>query len=262
MAPRELAALVLRILGWFGLGLLLMAMFLSDFLAHAPAGTVTGSPLSPPSGRYPFGTDIMGRDVLSETLHGLAQTGRMAIAGALIAIFLGGVFGVVAARMPQPLARSLRRLFGVFAAIPGLLLCILFAGLLGPSLVAVAAGLAVAPLGFVRSFDHADTDSTHSDYARATGIPALTLLRRDLTYEFRFLIGEVVARALAAVVIILSTATFLGFGAPARDLGFIIASSKPVLYTAWWAVLFPALALMVFVLSARLAAGLEEGERA
>ncbi len=256
---------ILRGLGWFGLFVLLITMFLSDFLAHAPAGAeLAGSELSPPSGAHPFGTDMLGRDVLSETLHGLAQTGRLALWAAVVAILLGGVFGAIAARLPRPLALMLRGLFGVLGAIPPLLLAIVIVGLTGHSFVAVAAGFGAAPLGFVRAFDHVDLHSAHSDFANATGIPGMTLLKRDLTYDFRQIFGTVAARALAAVTIIVSTASFLGFGAapPARDLGLIIAAAKINHFTAWWTAIFPGLALILFILCARLAAGLDEGERA
>jgi peptide/nickel transport system permease protein len=67
----------------------------------------------------------------------------------------------------------------------------------------------------------------------------------------------------AAVAIILSTLSFLGFGAvpPHRDLGLMIAAAKSSYLHAWWTAAFPALVLMAFILLARLAAGLEEGER-
>lgn len=256
---------ILRGVGWVGLSALLLTMFLSDFLAHAPAGVgLSGMELSPPSSAHPFGTDMLGRDVLSETLHGLAETGRLALWACLTAIALGGVFGVVAARLPQAIAASLRGVFGVLGAIPPLLLAIVFVGLMGHGFVAIAAGIGAAPLGFVRAYDQVDLRSAHSDYARATGIPALALLKRDLTYDFQHVFLSVTARALAAVTIILSTASFLGFGAepPARDLGLIIAAAKLNHFTAWWTAVFPGLALIVFILSARLAAGLEEGESA
>jgi len=128
----------------------------------------------------------------------------------------------------------------------------------------LAAGFGAAPLGFVRAYDHVDLHSIHSDYATATGIPGMALLQRDLTYDFRHVFLTVAARSLAAVTIILSTASFLGFGAepPARDLGLIIAAAKLNHFTAWWTAVFPGLALILFILCARLAAGLEEGERA
>jgi len=256
---------ILRALGWCGLCLLLITMFLSDFLAHAPAGLeLAGAELSPPSEAHPFGTDMLGRDVLGETLHGLAQTGRLALWAALVALLFGGIFGAVAARLPRPLALALRGVFGVLGAIPPLLLAIVIVGLAGHGFVALAAGFGAAPLGFVRAFDQVDLRSAHSIYAHATGIPGVTLLKRDLTYEFRNNIGAVMARALAAVTIIVSTASFLGFGAepPARDLGLIIAAAKINHFTAWWTAAFPGIALILFILCARLAAGLDEGESA
>jgi peptide/nickel transport system permease protein len=90
------------------------------------------------------------------------------------------------------------------------------------------------------------------------------LLRRDLTYEFRDSFLSIAARALAAVTIVLSTVSFLGYGAtpPHRDLGLMIAAARDVYFDAWWTAAVPAAALAFFILCARLAAGLDEGERA
>jgi len=253
-----------RATGWTGLGLVAVAVFLADFLARAPAGaTGIGRMLEAPSEAHLFGTDLLGRDVLSETLHGLSETAIHAFVGAMIAILVGSLFGAVAGRFPRPLAAVLRSLFGVFASVPALFLTILAIGLTARFYAPIMAGLAAAPLAFVRAFDRVDTGSTHAEYAKATGIAATTLLRRDLTYEFRGNFAAAAARALAAVAIILSTASFLGFGAepPARDLGLMIAAAKTSYLAAWWTAAFPALALLVLVLCARLAAGLEEGER-
>ena len=89
------------------------------------------------------------------------------------------------------------------------------------------------------------------------------LLRRDLAYEFRDMFLPIVARAFASVTIILSTLSFLGFGAapPHRDLGLMIGAARPNYLEAWWMVAFPALTLVILILLARLAAGLDEGER-
>lgn len=255
---------VSRAAGWGGLGLIAVTVALSDFLARTPAGMRNAGPmLSAPSEAHPFGTDLLGRDMLSETLHGLSQTAGHALIGTLVAILLGGLLGAVAARAPRPFAAGLRGIMGIFAAVPALLLIILLIGLTARSLSPLMAGLAAAPLAFVRAFDQVDLRSLHAEYARATGIPAITLLRRDLTYEFRATFASIAARALAAVTIILSTASFLGFGAepPARDLGLMIAAAKSTYYTQWWTGAFPALALVLLILCARLAAGLEEGER-
>lgn len=257
---------ILRVIGWSGLGLIAVAVALGDFLARAPAGaTGIGPMLDAPSAPHPFGTDLLGRDLLSECLHGLSVTASHAVLAALIAIALGGLFGAVAARLPRYAGWTLRTAASVFAAIPALLLAILVIGLSAREFAALAAGLAAAPLTFVRAFDRVEAQgkTTHAEYARATGISAATLLRRDLIYEFRDTLASVAARALAAVTIILSTVSFLGFGAtpPARDLGLMIAAAKTSYLHAWWTAAFPALALLVLILCARLAAGLDEGER-
>ncbi|MDE2182644.1 MAG: hypothetical protein KGJ78_06440 [Alphaproteobacteria bacterium] len=260
----SLARTLLRATGWCGLGLIAIAVALSDFLARAPAGAVgMGAMLEAPSADHPFGTDLLGRDLLSETLHGLSVTTIHALIAALVAIILGGLAGAVAARLPRPLGQSARGIIGVFAAVPALLIAIIIIGLSSRGLAPLAAGLAAAPLAFVRAFDRVDTQSSHAYYARASGIAAATLLRRDLIYEFRDTLASVAARALAAVTIILSTVSFLGFGAtpPARDLGLMIAAAKTTYLSAWWTASFPAVALIALIFFARMAAGLEEGER-
>jgi len=256
----------LRILGWTGLGLIAVAVSLSDFLASAPPDAAAIGPLMlPPTEAFKFGTDILGRDMLSETLHGLSVTLRLAVPAALIALLFGTLFGSVAARTPVMVSLSLRWLLGILAALPALLLAILLIGLTARGWASLAAGLSAAPLGFVRSFDRASLQAhaVHTEYARATGISSATLLRRDLVYEFSGTLSTSAARALAAVTIILSTTSFLGFGAepPHRDLGLMIAAAKTYYLHAWWTAAFPALTLMILILFARLAAGLDEGER-
>ncbi len=257
---------VLRVIGWSGLALITLAVTLNDFLAHYPVGAIgVGPMLAAPSTLHAFGTDLLGRDVLSETLHGLSVTLIRALAGALVAIAVGGLFGAVSARLPRTVGLTLRGAMGVLAAIPALLLAILAIGLTARLYAPLAAGLAAAPLAFVRAYDRVEAlgKSSHAEYARATGISASMLLRRDLTYEFRDTLATVAARALAAVTIILSTVSFLGFGAtpPSRDLGLMIAAARSNYLHAWWTAAFPALALVILILCARLAADLHEGER-
>jgi peptide/nickel transport system permease protein len=267
MSTVPLLRKMLIAIGWSGLGLVALSVVLSDFLARAPAGAVhIGKILESPSPLFPFGTDQLGRDLLSEALHALNVTVIHALPAAFLAIAAGSVFGFVAARLPAPVHLTLRWAMGVFAAIPALLLAILLIGLTDRDYAVAAAGLAAAPLAFVRVFDRArvSANSAHAAYARATGIAPSALLRRDLAYEVRDTLLATAARAFAAVTIILSTVSFLGFGAvpPHRDFGLMIAAAKPVYVQAWWTAAFPALALLILVLLARLAAGLDEGERA
>lgn len=257
---------LIRATGFVGLGLIGVCVGLSDVLARAPVDTTRLGPvLAAPSARFPFGTDILGRDVASETLHALAVTVTASGFGAIVTVVAGGLMGFLAARLPFGLGHFLRWIAGVLSAVPALFLAILLIGLTSRGLAPLAAGLAAAPLAFARAFDRARelSLSRHAEFARATGISARALLRRDIVYEFRdrFLVNA--TRALAAVAITLSTVSFFGFGAvpPHRDLGLMIAAARESYFTAWWAGAFPALALALLILCARLAAALEEGER-
>jgi len=257
---------ILAIAGWAGLGVVALAVTMSDFLAHAPANELHAGPmLAPPSAQFPFGTDLVGRDLLSETLHALSVTATAGLEAAVVAILAGGFLGYMSAHLPKPAGLVLHWAFAVFAAIPALLLAIVLIGLTSRGISALAAGLAAAPLAFVRAFDRASRagGARHADYARATGVSASMLLRRDLAYEFRDMFLPIVARAFASVTIILSTLSFLGFGAtpPHRDLGLMIGAAWPNYLEAWWTAGFPALTLVILILLARLAAGLDEGER-
>ena len=255
---------VIRTVGLSGLGLMAIIVALGDVIARAPTGAVSGAPLLPPGARFAFGTDNIGRDMFSETVHGLAITLTDAALATVIVIAVGAVAGFAAVRAPARLGPLLRGVTGVLGAVPVLLLAVVLVAIFGHGFAIVAAGLAASPPAFIRSYDGAAhfANSRHAEFARATGIPASTLLRRDLVYEIRGNFISVAARALASVVIALSTMSFLGFGTlpPHRDLGLIIAAARPYYLDAGWVALFPALALALLVLFARLAAALEEGE--
>jgi peptide/nickel transport system permease protein len=256
----------IRAFGFAGLALIAVAVGLSDVIARAPADTAGVGPLlAPPSAQFLLGTDVLGRDVLSETLHGLAVTLIHAGFATAIALAAGSFFGFVAARFPWKGGEGLRWLAGILGAVPALLLAIFFVGIAYRDYAAIAAGLAASPLAFARTYDRAKllSASRHAEFARATGIEGGTLMRRDLAYEFRDTFLTIAARALAAVTITLSTMSFLGFGAvpPHRDLGLMIAAARATYLQAWWVAAFPALALLLLILFARLAAALDEGER-
>ena len=264
VAPPDTLRNVIRIAGLSGLGLMAIVVALGDVIARAPAGATGHAILMAPNTQFAFGTDAFGRDVFGETLHGLAVTVIEALPAAVIAMLAGAVAGFAAVRAPFGLGPATRWLVGLFGAVPMLLLAVALVAVFGHGFSVIAAGLVAAPPAFMRSYDRAAAyaNSPHVEFARATGIPARTLLRRDLIYEIRANLVAVASRALAAVVIVLSTMSFLGFGAlpPHRDLGLIIADARGTYLHAWWSAAFPALALALLILFARMAAALEEGE--
>ena len=103
---------VIRTIGLSGLGLLAIIVALGDVIARAPAGAAGNMPLVAPDTRFAFGTDAIGRDVLSETVHGLAVTLTDAAFAAVIVIVVGAVAGFAAVRAPSWLGVLLRGQIG------------------------------------------------------------------------------------------------------------------------------------------------------
>jgi peptide/nickel transport system permease protein len=265
-SPTESLRATVRTIGICGLGLVAVLVGLSSVPQRHAVGAEVGPAFSMPSALYPLGTDHLGRDMLRETLHALAVTVDTASVGMIVTILAGGLAGFVAARLPWRAGFALRGMMGVLMALPALFLALLWIEFSGKGYAPLCAGLAAAPVAFARAFDRARElgNSSHAEFARATGVLPMTLLRRDLTYEFRAGFVSVGTRAFAAVTIILSTVSFFGFGSvpPDRDLGLMISeAAHEDFITAWWTVTFPAIALALLILFARLAAGLEEGER-
>jgi len=253
------------------LGLLVLAMLALVAILHdsiAPYGrgvSASAQALAAPDAAHFFGTDLLGRDVFSESIHALGVSMADAGIGFAAALVFGTLAGLMTAHLLGGLGTVLRIAAGVVAAVPVLLLAILFAVLAGHGSAAFAAGLAAAPAQFVRSFDRTRTllSGRQADFARASGITSWALLKRDLAHAFAASLVAMAARAFAAVAITLATMSFFGFNAapPERDLGLMIASARIAFDSAWWAAAFPAGVLVLVVLAAHLAAGLSGDER-
>lgn len=254
------------VFGLVGLAVLAFLGITSRFIAPFEPGALnTGQVLMAPSALHFLGTDALGRDVWSETLYGLTITMSDAGIGFIVALAAGTALGFLSGHWLGRAGPVTRVGVGVLVSIPALLLAILFSALIGQGFAAIAAGLAAAPASFARAYDRARVNlaAPYVAFARATGVDEFTLFQRDLVCEMRDSLVPIAARAFAAVTITLATMSFFGFGAiaPVRDLGLMIAASQTALPIAWWTAFFPAAALALLILAARLAAGLAGGER-
>ena len=253
-------------IGVTGLVALAMLAGIARFIAPFARGALqTGVPLSHPDAAHLFGTDLLGRDIWSETLYGLGLTMSDAGIGFLVVVAAGTIAGFLGGHALGRAGIAVRIGVDVLISIPALLSAILISVLLGQGHAAIAAGLAAAPAAFARAYDRARTHKAapYADFARATGVDGFALFQRDLVCEMRDALLPIAARAFAAVTITLATMSFFGFGAvaPARDLGLLIAANQSALPAAWWTAAFPAAVLALLILCARLAAGLSGGER-
>jgi peptide/nickel transport system permease protein len=235
---------------------------LAEHLApHDPIAPDILHKLQPPSAGHPFGTDSLGRDVLSRVIYGARGVLVVAPLAALLGTVLGTAIGLVAGYAGGLVEEALMRVTDAFLALPTIIVALLALVALGPSTGAVifVIGLVFAPI-IARTVRAAVLTEARLEYVQAAR------LRQERAPYVLFV--EILPNVLGPVLVeftvrlgyaIFATATlsFLGFGIqpPAPDWGLTIFEQYSFLVGGlWWPVLFPALAIASLVVGVNLAA--------
>lgn len=210
--------------------------------------------LQAPSAHHLFGTDSAGRDILSRTLAGgRATLGAVAFVIA-VALVVGGAIGTVAGLAGGFVDSVLMRLVDIGLSFPALLLALGVAAALGPSLH--SAEVAVAATwwpGYARLVRSLVLDTAHRDFvasARELGMTRLRVVGRHLLPNALDTLFVQATVDVAAVTLTIAGLSFIGVGAqpPQPEWGAMIADGQTYITTAWWASVFPGLAIVMTAL--------------
>ena len=225
------------------------------FAPYPPNEAVPSDRLAPPSGQHWFGTDYLGRDLYSRTVHAaslsLVATG-IAVA---IAVVVGTVLGVVAGYAGGLVDVAISRTVDVLLAIPGLLLSLAIVAALGFGTINVAIAVGIgAVASFARVTRSAVLRIRHSDYIEAASGSGLSGVRILLRHVLPNSWGPVVALAViefGAAILAVSALSFLGYGAqpPTPEWGSLIAEGRDHIQTSWWLITLPGLVVVAVVLA-------------
>ncbi len=208
-----------------------------------------------PSALNWFGTDEVGRDILTRILYGARASLSAGVISVAIAIAIGVPVGLVAGYAGGLIDGLISRFTDAMLACPFLILAIALAAFLGPSLTnaMIAIGVTATPL-FVRLTRGQVLSVKAEDYvqaARAIGNPHWRI-------AFRHILPNVLPALLVQATLTIATAiiaeaslSFLGLGQqpPAPSWGSMLNSSQRFLSTAPWMAVFPGLAIFITVLS-------------
>jgi ABC-type dipeptide/oligopeptide/nickel transport system permease subunit len=248
------AAIALVVLAFF----VLIAVAAPVLARYDPLKQVPTASLSPPSLAHPFGTDRLGRDVLTRVMYGA----RLSLWAAFIATVIGAAAGVlpglVAGFRGGWLDGIVMRSVDVLLAFPGIILALAIISVLGNGLpnVMVAVGIALVP-SFVRlgrALTLSARTQVYVDAARCIGCGDLYIVLRHIMPNIlpHILILATVTTAWA--VIIATSLNFLGLGVqpPTPEWGFDLAQAREYLERAWWVVAFPGGAIAITLLSINL----------
>jgi peptide/nickel transport system permease protein len=228
-----------------------LAPVLAPFPADAGSATHPFLVLHPPSAQHWFGTDNVGRDVLSRVLYGARVSPVVAVLVLAIACLIGIPLGAVAGYFGGWLDEALMRVTDIFLAFPPLLLALAFAAVLPPSLTSLVIAIAVTwwpwYTRLIRGQAASVAGRPYVEACRALGIsPARILLRHVLPNSITPLIVQV-SLDFGGVILTASALSFLGLGAqdPTPDWGLMVAEGQNYFTTAWWVVTFPGLAILL-----------------
>jgi len=251
---RPLVIAALAVLALF-VGLALAAPLAAP---HDPYELLPGAVLQPPSRHFPFGTDELGRDVLSRVIFGARISLRIGLVTISIALGLGTLVGLVAGFYGGVVDGALMAVMEVLLAFPQILLAMAILAMLGPNLTnaMVAVGLSAVPV-YARTARSTTLTVRMMDYveaARAVGAGDGRLLARHVLPN---MISPVVVLATAGVgiaILVAAGLSYLGLGAqpPAPEWGAMLSEARAYLRNAWWMATFPGLAITLVVVSLNL----------
>jgi peptide/nickel transport system permease protein len=207
-----------------------------------------------PSAHHWFGTDQLGRDILSRVLYGARLSLPLALAIVALALVIGGTIGLVAGYLGRWVDESLMRLTDLVFAFPPIILAMVVSAAFGPSARnAVLALVLVSWPTYARVVRSAVLSIRTSDFlaaSRLLGVGPWRALRRDVLPNS---VGPSVVLAsleLGNAVLMLASLSFLGLGPrpPAPEWGAMIAAGANDL-SKWWVSIIPGGAILTAVLA-------------
>ena len=229
---------------------------LAPFIAPAdPLQTSWLAIRKPPSAVYWFGSDELGRDMLSRVIWGARASLMAGVISVSIALMLGVPVGLVSGYVGGWIDGLIMRMVDAMLAVPFLILAIALAAFLGPSLAnaMIAIGVSATPT-FVRLTRGQVLSVKVEDYveaARAVGNPHARIAVRHILPNILAPVMVQATLATAAAIIAEASLSFLGLGQqpPAPSWGSMLNTGKNYIDGAPWMSIFPGVSIFLLVLS-------------
>jgi peptide/nickel transport system permease protein len=222
---------------------------------HDPAAVEVRRVLGAPDFLHPFGSDVLGRDVLSRVIYGLRVSLLVSVSAVAASLAVAAPLGLAAGYFGGWVDTAISRSLDMILIFPAMLLAVTFIAILGPGGLIAAIAIAVIYLPILARVMRTSTlvVSQHEYVAgaRARGASHLRVLA---THVAPNALGPVIVQAsvLSAFALQLEAGlSFLGLGTqpPTPSLGGMLADGRDVLTQAPWVEVFPGLAIVVAVLA-------------
>jgi peptide/nickel transport system permease protein len=232
---------------------LVVAVFAPLIAPYDPLAQ-TFTALQPPSLDHPFGTDELGRDVLSRVIYGARVSIPLALLLVSLAALIGGVLGAIAGYFRGIADGAVMRVTDLVFAFPAIILAMVVTAVLGRGLRnAVLAIVIVAWPAYarvVRGLVLSIGDSEYVQSARLLGVSSRKTLFRDVLPNVAGPVLVLATLDLGTAILLLAGLSFLGLGAqpPNPEWGSMVASGTQY-FEQWWIGTFPGLAIFTAVVA-------------
>lgn len=250
-------------LGAIGAAIMLAFVFAALFSElitfHDPLATNAAQSLAPPSASYWMGADNFGRDVYSRIVYGA----RISLAVGMGATALGCLFGVALGLLSGYLAGwvdlVIQRIVDILQALPLLVLALVMAAALGPSLHNTIFAIAIPLVPYVARVIRANTLALRElpfvEAARATGMSDMRIALRHILPNTLAPLIVLATAQLGSAILTEASLSFLGLGVPEPypSWGRMLSeSAAEYVRTAPWLVIYPGIAISLAVFGTNL----------
>lgn len=246
----------LALLGSIYVGGLILAAILAPVIApYDPTAQNYEALNQAPSIAHPFGTDQFGRDVFSRVLHGARYALFLGVIIIGIEAIIGVGLGLIAGYYGGLTESVIMRVVDISLSIPGIVLALAIAGLLGGGIVPLI--IAVSLVGWrgftriVRGDVKSVMENEYIESAEAVGLSDVTIMTRYLLPNVAASIIVYTTLSIPTVILWSAALSFLGVGVqpPTPEWGAIIAQGRNQLQQQWWIATFPGLAIMFTIIA-------------
>ncbi|KXO75149.1 nickel transporter permease [Brucella anthropi] len=214
-----------------------------------------GNRLSAPTAAHWFGTDELGRDILSRILYGGRVTLGMVIAVVILVAPIGLFIGCIAGYFGGIVDTVLMRVTDVFLAFPRLILALAFVAALKPGVESAVLAIALTAWPPYARLARAETMTLRkSDFVAAAKLTGASPFRIILRHIMPLCVPSVIVRItldMSSIIITAASLGFLGMGAqpPSPEWGAMIATAKRFIFEQWWVATIPGIAIFLVSLA-------------
>lgn len=204
-----------------------------------------------PSGAHWFGTDHLGRDIYTRVIYGTRVSLGIGMASVAVALIVGGTLGAVSAFYSNRVDNVIMRIMDIFGAIPGTLLAISIAAVLGRGVANLILALGVSAVPMFARIVRANVLTVKSkDYVEAGKCVGASDMRLILKHMIPNAMGPIIVQAtfgVASNILMIAGLSYIGLGIapPTPEWGGMLSDAKTYIQQFWHPMVFPGIAIFL-----------------